>query len=132
MLLLSLYLQLVQGLSAFDAGIRIVPFELAFLIFGPISGRSSDRLGQRTFVISGLTVTSLSLFLLSTIGVNTSYSSVVVYMSILGAGIGMFSSPNISAVMGSVPARQRGVASAVRAIFFNIGFVWDCGKWIGT
>jgi EmrB/QacA subfamily drug resistance transporter len=123
MLLLSLYLQLVQGLSALDAGIRIVPFELAFLVFGPISGRSSDRLGQRTFVISGLAVTSLSLFLLSTIGVNTSYSSVVVYMSILGAGIGMFSSPNISAVMGSVPARQRGVASAVRAIFFNIGFV---------
>ncbi len=123
MLLLSLYLKLVQGLSAFDAGIRLIPFEVAFLIFGPISGRYSDRIGQRPFVISGLAVSSLSLFLLSTTGVNTPYSSLVVYMSILGAGTGMFSSPNMSAVMGSVPARQRGVASAVRALFFNIGSV---------
>jgi len=122
MLLLSLYLQLVKGLNALDAGVRIVPFELAFLIFGPISGRLSDKFGQRPFVISGLTLTSLSLFLLSTIGVNTSYSDVAVYMMILGSGIGMFSSPNISSVMGSVPAKQRGVASAVRAIFFNVGF----------
>ena len=122
MLLLSLYLQLVQGLSALDAGVRIVPFELAFLIFGPISGRLSDKFGQRPFIMSGLTLTSLSLFLLSTTGINTSYNDVVLYMMILGAGIGMFSSPNISSVMGSVPAKQRGVASAVRAIFFNVGF----------
>jgi MFS family permease len=123
MLLLSLYLELVQGYSALDAGIRLIPFEVVFLIFGPLSGRASDRLGQRTFIISGLAVTSLSLFLLYTIGVNTPYSNVALYMSILGAGTGMFSSPNMSAVMGSVPAMERGVASAVRGIFFNIGAV---------
>jgi EmrB/QacA subfamily drug resistance transporter len=122
MLLLSLYLQLVLGLSALDTGVRIVPFELAFLVCGPLSGKFSDKFGQRPFILSGLTLTSLSLFLLSTTSVNTSYNDVVFYMVVLGAGIGMFSSPNISSVMGSVPAKQRGVASAVRAIFFNVGF----------
>ncbi|MGB9727756.1 MAG: hypothetical protein ACPLZF_05040 [Nitrososphaeria archaeon] len=44
------------------------------------------------------------------------------YMIILGAGIGMFSSPNMSFIMRSVPEERRGVASAVRAVFFNVGF----------
>ncbi|MGQ9781615.1 MAG: MFS transporter [Nitrososphaeria archaeon] len=122
MLLLSLYLQLVLNSSPLDAGIRMVPFELAFLMFRPISGRLSDKYGQKAFVLSGIALTSLSLFLLSTAGVNTPYNGVAIYMMILGAGIGMFASPNISAVMSAVPARQRGVASAVRAVFFNVGF----------
>ncbi|MGB9756414.1 MAG: MFS transporter [Candidatus Bathyarchaeales archaeon] len=122
MLLLSLYLQIVKDFNIFDAGVRLIPFEIAFLIVGPISGKLSDKFGQRKFMISGLTLTSLSLLLLSTIDVNTPYSYVVVYMIILGAGIGMFSSPNMSLIMGSVPEERRGVASAVRAIFFNVGF----------
>lgn len=122
MLLLSLYLQIVKGLEIFDAGIRLIPFEIAFLITGPISGKLSDKFGQKKFMISGLILTSLSLFLLSTLSIDTPYEHVALYMSILGLGIGMFSSPNMSLIMGSVPENRRGVASAVRAIFFNVGF----------
>jgi hypothetical protein len=41
--------------------------------------------------------------------------------------MGLFSSPNISAVMGSVPAQRRGVASAIRATLFNTGNVVSVG-----
>lgn len=120
-LLLSLYFQLVQNLSPFDAGIRILPFELAFLLLGPLSGRFSDKYGQMPFATTGLAVTSISLLLLSMTTPTTPYSSLAIMMALMGAGTGLFSSPNISSIMGAVPPQRRGIASAFRATFFNVG-----------
>ncbi|MGQ9718478.1 MAG: MFS transporter [Nitrososphaerales archaeon] len=122
LLLLSLYFQLVLGLSPFDAGIRIIPFDIVFLFLGVVSGRLSDRFGHLPFTTSGLALTSISLYLFSTTDASTPYSLVVIYMMLLGVGVGMFISPNISSIMGSVPAQRRGIASAFRATFFNVGF----------
>ncbi|MBI3859337.1 MAG: MFS transporter [Thaumarchaeota archaeon] len=121
-LILSLYLQLVKGLSPIEAGVSIIPFDIAFLVFGPASGRLSDRFGTRPFTTAGLAVVTLSLLLLSTIGPDTPYATLVAYLVVGGAGMGLFVSPNISSIMGSVPAHRRGVASGLRATFFNVGF----------
>jgi EmrB/QacA subfamily drug resistance transporter len=122
LLLLSFYFQLVLGLSPFDAGLRIIPFDIAFLISGPLSGRLSDSFGHLPFTTSGIILSSISLYLFSTVDAFTPYSTVVFYMLLFGAGIGVFSSPNMSSIMGSVPADRRGVGSALRATFFNVGF----------
>jgi len=122
LLLLSLYFQLVIELTPFEAGIRIIPFEIAFLAAGPVSGRLSDRLGHLPFTTSGLAITSISLYLFSTADAFTPYSYLVFYMMLLGVGIGTFVSPNISSIMSSVPTQRIGVASAFRATFFNVGF----------
>lgn len=122
LLLLSLYFELVVGLDSFSTGLRLVPFEIAFLAIGPVSGLLSDKFGHLPFTTSGIAVTSLSLFLFSTVDVATSYVNVVAYLVLLGAGIGLFVSPNISSIMGCVPAKRRGIASALRVIFFNVGF----------
>jgi len=122
-LLTSLYLQLVKGLSPLQAGLAIVPFDLSLLAAGPLSGRLSDRFGTRPFATAGLVVISLALLAMSTLGPATPYSTLLIYLLIGGAGLGLFASPNMSSVMGSVPSHRRGVASALRATFFNIGFV---------
>lgn len=122
LLVLSLYFQLVQGLTPFQAGIRIIPVDIAFLLVGPLSGRLSDRFGQKPFTTVGIILTSLALFLFSRTGVGTPYPDLVVFMALLGAGVGAFSSPNISSIMNAVPAHRRGIASAVRATLFNVGF----------
>jgi EmrB/QacA subfamily drug resistance transporter len=122
LLLLSLYLQLVIGLSPFDAGIRMIPFDIAFLICGPLSGKLSDKLGHLPFTTSGIVLTSISLYLFSTMDALTPYSILVCYMMLFGAGIGIFGSPNMSSIMGSVPPKRRGIGSALRATFFNVGF----------
>jgi len=44
-------------------------------------------------------------------------------MMLVGAGMGLFVSPNISSIMGSVPENRRGIASAFRATFFQVGYV---------
>jgi len=122
-LLISLYLQLVKGLSPLQAGLAIVPFDISMLLFTPVSGRMSDRFGTRPFATAGLCVVTASLLTMSTLAPDTPYSTLLVFLLIGGAGMGLFTSPNMSSVMGSVPSHRRGVASAFRATFFNIGFV---------
>jgi EmrB/QacA subfamily drug resistance transporter len=122
-LLLSLYFQLVLGLSAFDAGVRILPIDIAFLLVGPLSGKYSDKYGHMPFTTTGLALSSLSLYLFSTTTATTPYSLMVIYLAIFGAGVGLFSSPNMSSIMGAVPSERRGIASAVRAVFFQTGSV---------
>ena len=122
LLMLSLYFQVGLGMDSFQAGIRILPFEIAFLLTGPLSGKLSDRFGQIQFTIPGLVIQSLALFLFSTLGTGTLYFYAVIYMSMFGAGVGLFASPNMSSVMGAAPANRRGIASAIRTTAWNVGY----------
>ena len=122
LLLLSFYFQLVLGLGPLDAGIRIIPFDVAFLVFGPLSGKLSDRYGHLFFTTLGIALSSLSLFLFSTVEATTPYLTIAAYMGLFGAAIGIFSSPNMSSIMSAVPAERRGIGSALRSTFFNLGF----------
>jgi MFS family permease len=74
------------------------------------------------FTTGGIILSSLGLYLLSFVDARTPYTVLVAYMTVLAAGTGAFVSPNTSAVMGSVPPHRRGIASAVRATLFNVGF----------
>jgi EmrB/QacA subfamily drug resistance transporter len=123
LLLLSLYLQLILDMSPLEAGVGIIPFDIAFLIFGPLSGRFSDKFGHLPFTTSGLTLASVGLYLFSTVTIATPILFVIVYMILVGVGMGLFVSPNISSIMGSVPEKRRGIASAFRATFFQVGYV---------
>ncbi len=122
LLVISLYLQLVNGYSPLQAGLALLPFDFAFLLVGPVSGRLSDKYGPLPFTTAGLVVITASLFLFSQAAVSAPYSTIAVLLVLGGAGTGLFASPNMSSIMGSVPAKRRAVASALRATFFNVGY----------
>ncbi len=121
LLLLSLQFQLVDNLSPLQAGLRILPFEIAFLAVGPLSGRLADKYGQTQFILTGLTISTIALFLFSTTGQATPYFTLIVYMVLLGVGTGLFVAPNLRAVMSSVPVERHGIGSALFTLFLNIG-----------
>ena len=123
LLLLSLYYQLILDMSPLAAGIAIVPFDIAFLALGPLSGRLSDKYGHLPFTTSGLALTSSALYLFSTMTITTPISTVILHQMLVGAGMGLFVSPNMSSIMSSVPDKRRGIASAFRATFFQVGYV---------
>ena len=125
LLLLSFYFQLVLGYSPLEAGIRIIPFDIAFLIAGPLSGWLCDKFSHHPFTISGIILSSLSLYLFSTANAATPYLTMVVYMVLFGVAMGLFSSPNMSSVMSAVPADKRGIGSAVRSTFLNVGMAFS-------
>jgi EmrB/QacA subfamily drug resistance transporter len=122
LLVISLYLQLVKGLSPLQAGVAMLPFDFGFLLAGPLSGHFSDKYGVLPFTTGGLMVISASLYLFSEVAVNTPYLSIAMLLVLGGLGTGLFASPNMSSIMGSVPAKRRAVASALRATFFNVGY----------
>ncbi len=121
LLLLSLQFQLINNESPLSAGLRILPFEVAFLAVGPLSGRLSDKYGHKWFTLSGLIVATIALYLFSTANITTPYIAHAIYMILFGVGIGLFLAPNMKAVMGSLPANRRGIGSAVFVLMFNIG-----------
>nr|WP_307720603.1 MFS transporter [Dictyobacter kobayashii] len=109
------------------AGIYMIPLMVGFLLMGPLSGYLSDRFGARIFSTTGMLIQAVSFLLLTFLPANFDYTWFAVLIFFLGLGQGMFSSPNTSSVMGSVPAEQRGVASGMRATFQNSGSIVSIG-----
>jgi MFS family permease len=110
--LLSLYLQYVKGLKPSDAGMLLVMQPILMTIVATFSGRMSDKVDPRILSSTGMGIIVIGLTMLAFIGENTSHTFIVVSLVILGAGFGLFSSPNTNAVMSSVEKRYLGVASA--------------------
>ncbi len=121
LLLLSLQFQLVKNQTPLQAGISLLPFEVAFLAVGPLSGTLSDRFGYSRFILTGLALGSVTLFLLSTTDAYTSYPVLALYMTLMGVATGLFLAPNLRSVMGALPMQRRGVGSALISLFLNIG-----------
>jgi MFS family permease len=107
--------------TPFWAGIYLIPLMLGFLIAGPISGAISDRMGARTLASSGLVLVALTFIALLLIPVNFSYWEFGVITFLNGVGSGLFSAPNRTAIMNSVPAKERGAASGMAGAFQNAG-----------
>jgi MFS family permease len=103
------------------AGIYITPFSLGFILMGPLSGHLSDRYGARGFSTLGMLITGSAFLSLSTIPYNFYYPSFAAIVFTMGLGMGMFSSPNISSIMNSVPPQHRGAAAGMRATLLNTG-----------
>ncbi|MFC4502731.1 MULTISPECIES: MFS transporter [Streptomyces] len=109
------------------AGIFMLPLTLGFLIAGPLSGYLSDRFGARFFSTAGLTVVAVSFVGLLALPVDFDYGLFAALLLLNGLGQGMFSAPNTSSIMGSVPPEYRGVASGMRSTFQNSGTALSIG-----
>jgi MFS family permease len=103
------------------AGIYLLPLTVAFLASGPVSGYFSDRFGARTFATGGLLVVAASFLGLLMLPTNFSYWAFASLLVVNGIGSGLFSAPNTTGIMNSVPAYQRGSANGMRSTFFNSG-----------
>jgi MFS family permease len=109
------------------AGIFMLPLTAGFLVAGPLSGALSDRVGARLLTTGGLGVMAAGFVGLIVLPVNFDYQVFAALLALIGVGQGMFSAPNTAALMGSVPAGERGVASGMRATFQNSGTALSVG-----
>ncbi|MEU1298134.1 MFS transporter [Streptomyces sp. NPDC005840] len=109
------------------AGVFMLPLTCGFLVAGPLSGYLSDRFGARLFSTAGLLVVAGSFLGLLALPVDFDYPLFAGLLLLNGLGQGMFSAPNTSSVMGSVPAEYRGVASGMRSTFQNSGTALSIG-----
>ncbi len=103
------------------AGIYLLPLTVAFLVAGPISGYYSDRFGARAFATGGLIIVAVSFAGLMLLPTDFNYWAFAGLLVLNGIGSGLFSAPNTTAIMNSVPAKRRGAAAGMRGTFFNSG-----------
>jgi len=103
------------------AGIYMLPLTVGFLVAGPLSGILSDRHGARPFATAGMLLAALSFLLLIALPADFAYWTFAFVLFLNGAAFGMFAAPNTAAIMNSVPARDRGVASGMRATSQMLG-----------
>ncbi len=123
MFLFVFYYQGAQGNTPITAGIKLIPLALGMLIASPIAGIYADRHGSRALAAIGMLVSAVGLAAMTTLQVHTAYWQSALWLLLVGAGSGMFNSPNTAAMMGVVPAHRRGIAAGARTLLQNTGAV---------
>ena len=115
------YLENVLGLDQQVTGLLLAVSPIALGVVSPVSGWLSDRFGVRPLTIAGLAVIALGFVGLLTLDVDTRAVGFALAMIPLGIGMGLFQSPNNSAIMGSVPAENSGVAGGLLSLTRVLG-----------
>jgi EmrB/QacA subfamily drug resistance transporter len=118
---LALYMQNILGYSAVQAGVRFLPTTLMIVLIAPLAGRLSDRIGPRPLMVTGLSLTTISLFLLTRIDVGTGYGLLLPAFIVMGVGIALVMSPMSTAAMNAVPAAKSGVGSGILSMSRMVG-----------
>jgi EmrB/QacA subfamily drug resistance transporter len=119
--LLSLYLQYLQGMSPQTAGSVLMAQPIVMAVLSPIAGRLSDRIEPRLLATSGMIITVIGVSLFSMLQPDTQPYLIVANLILLGTGFALFSSPNMSAIMGAVEKRDYGLASGTVATMRLLG-----------
>jgi MFS family permease len=121
--LLIFYLQGVRGYSPLTAALLILPMPLISSILGPLSGRWADKIGGAIPATLGLLFQAAALVVLALLSPGTPYIVLALALALMGAGSGLFWSPNTATTMSAAPHNRLGVASATLNTLRNVGMV---------
>ena len=112
-IMMSLYLQYIKGFDPRHAGLIIMAQPVVMMMLAPWAGRISDRYTPGRVASVGMGMTMIGLILFSFLRPETSLVYIIFCLVFIGAGFGLFSSPNTNAVMSAVERRYYGVASGI-------------------
>ena len=122
---LPLYFEGVLGFDAARSGRWLALVPALGLLLAPLAGRWSDRFGPRPLSAGGTLLVAAGFGLLSQAGAAARVGpmpwTILAGMALVGVGMGIFSVPNSSAVMSSVPEDRLGLASGLQATMRNLG-----------
>jgi MFS transporter, DHA2 family, multidrug resistance protein len=121
MFIISPFLQVIQGNSAQDTGLRLLPLVIAMMVGAVGSDWLNHRLGTKVMATTGLIGGAASMLLLSRAGVDSGYGLVAVALAIMGFSIAMTMIPALDAILGALPAGETGGGSALTRTLQNVG-----------
>jgi EmrB/QacA subfamily drug resistance transporter len=114
-------------LNPLDSGIYLIPVSLALAITAPITGWFFDKYRFQIISQIGLIVSAIGFILLTTMGTRISYIDAILPLALIGAGMGVFTSPNRATIMNSVPPNRRGVAAGISTTLVMTGSAFSIG-----
>jgi EmrB/QacA subfamily drug resistance transporter len=120
--LLSQYLQVAVGRSAWEAGLLAAPWTLAPMVVAPLAGVAVQRFGARPVLVLGTGLQALALALIDrAVGPELDYLVVVGPLALAGIGMGLTFAPLSASVLLGRPEADHGVASALHSCLRQLG-----------
>jgi EmrB/QacA subfamily drug resistance transporter len=119
--ILPFFLELVLKYSTQQVGLLLAVSPVLGGIVAPFSGALSDRFGSRIISLFGLVLMIGGCLLLSTVDAQLTELGYIMRVAPFGIGLGMFQSPNNSAIMGGVPRERLGIASGLLSLSRTLG-----------
>ena len=116
-----LFVQAVMGRSATEAGTTITPMMLGWVLASVIGGRLLLKIGYRTVALTGMVLLTVGSFLLSQSGTEATRMVVMVYLTLMGIGMGLSVPSFLIAVQSSVGKRNLGTATSTLQFSRSIG-----------
>jgi EmrB/QacA subfamily drug resistance transporter len=123
----SLYLQYLKDFDARTAGLIMISQPVAMAILSPLAGKLSDRKNPGVIASFGMGLTGTGLIMLCFIKATTPVYLIILLLTIMGIGFGLFSSPNSNAIMSSVEKKYLGIASGVVGTMRMVGQMMSMG-----
>ena len=114
-------------LNPLESGIYLIPVSLALAIVAPITGWFYDKYRSQIISQTGLIISAIGFILLATLGSRISYADAILPLALIGAGLGIFTSPNRATIMNSVPPNRRGVAAGISTTLVMAGSAFSIG-----
>lgn len=121
--LLPLFHHHVLHLPVAQIGLLMTPQAVVMIIFAPLSGWLSDRIGTLIPSVTGMGVIAISVFLMSRFNETTTLGSITFVMALIGLGFALFGSPNNVSIIESLPPENAGIAGSLVATIRNFGQV---------
>jgi MFS family permease len=123
--MLPLYLQVVKGDTATEAGLKLIPFMLGIVSTSIYSGKAITKHGHyKRFPIIGTAVMTVGILLMSTLSATTPFWQLSIYAIMVGAGLGLSMQTIVIALQNAVDFKDMGVATSSNTFFRSLGSVF--------
>lgn len=106
MILMPIYVQTIRGISPMESGLLMLPGAIVMGIMSPITGKLFDKYGARILAVIGLTITVVTSYYFSKIGMNTAYSTLVLLYTLRMLGMSMVMMPVMTTGLNQLPAKN--------------------------
>jgi EmrB/QacA subfamily drug resistance transporter len=115
-------LQVVAGVSPMQAGFALLPLTACMLLFSPLAGAVSERIGPTVPMAVGPLIMAGSVVALTRVDANTAYLvDVIVPTVVFGIGLATMVTPLTATALAAVPDHRAGIASGVNNAVARIG-----------
>ncbi|MCL6517446.1 DHA2 family efflux MFS transporter permease subunit [Alicyclobacillus sp.] len=124
-LLIPIYMQNIRGYTALQSGLLMLPGSIVMAIMSPISGILMDKYGVRLLALIGLSITTVTTWMYTKLGVDTPYSYVMLLYTVRMFGMSFIAMTIMTSGLNALPRHlvSHGTAASntVRMVASSLG-----------